>query len=72
MQPAAAIKTEEMQSNAKLNPLTMEVILACSNNGVIMQYTNKNCVSAIKTKFGQRINLTKAIISFNQKNYATK
>jgi len=71
MYPAAAIKTDEIQMREKIKPCTLGSMLLFLKTGIITQYTKTNCVSAIKTRLGQRISRKNAVMSFKKsKNYA--
>ena len=65
--PAAAIRTDERQMSTKFQPLTFGRILLSANTGITIQYTKRNCVSAMKKRFGQRMSFINAVKSFNKK-----
>ena len=65
--PAAAIKTEDKVMSTKFNPCTLGCTSLFPNTGFTTQYTKRNCVSAMKKRFGQRMSFINAVKSFNKK-----
>ena len=52
----------------KVEPVNIWVHGTIRKTGMITQYTRRNCVRAINTRFGQRMSFRNADISVKQKN----